>query len=429
MKINPAARITGEIRVPGDKSISHRYAILGAAAEGVTRILDFSTCADCRSTLDCVSQLGVEITRFGREVRIASPGRQSWTAPQKELDAGNSGTTIRLLTGLLAGSGFSSVIRGDESLNRRPMMRIIEPLRRMGARIDPAPGGFPPLRIHGGRLTAIRYELPVASAQVKSCILLAGLTASGETQVTGKISSRDHTERALPEFKAPFRISDGVLSVRGPASLQSAEVSVPGDFSSAVFFLIAALLLPESELVIRDVGLNPTRSGLLQLLIDAGAKIRLSNERMVSGEPRGDIEITYSADFADLFPDVIGPEWVPIVIDEFPILAVLGTRLRKGLRVRGATENKKKESDRIRSIVDNLRSLEVRIDEFEDGFQVHPATKIPGGSVRTFGDHRIAMSCSIAGILSVNGVNLDEPDCAEISFPGFYEMLDSVSER
>jgi 3-phosphoshikimate 1-carboxyvinyltransferase len=365
----------------------------------------------------------------GLQVEIDSKGWRCFKKPLQVLDAGNSGTTIRLLTGLLAGSPFRSDIQGDDSLNRRPMERIIDPLSLMGADIRPSEIGSPPLKIKGTTLRAIRYPLPIASAQVKSCILLAGLTAHGTTTVVETTPSRDHTERAFVEFKAPFEKARDELSITGPADIEATELSVPGDFSSAVFFIVAALLLPGSYLKIQNIGVNPTRTGLLQMLEQSGANILQSNHRTVSNEPKCDLEIRHSEDFLRNFPTEISKQWVPIVIDEFPILAILGTRLAKGLEVHGAEELRKKESDRIHSIVMNLRNLGIVIEEFHDGFRILPGQKVSGGNISTFGDHRIAMSFTVAGLISENGVTLDNPDCANVSFPGFYKTLAGVSHR
>lgn len=429
MKIDPASSIKGEISVPGDKSISHRYAILGAAAQGETHIDGFSSCADCSSTLDCVAQLGAQVQREKDHVVINSHGWQNFKAPFSVLDAGNSGTTIRLLSGLLAGCPFSARIAGDTSLNRRPMMRIVEPLTSMGAVIETSDTGTPPLVIKGRKLTGIRYPLPIASAQVKSCVLLAGLTASGRTTVIEKKPSRDHTERAFQFFDLPFEKKGSELSIGGPVQFAGTELSVPGDFSSAVFFIIAALLLPESDLVIRNVGINPTRSGLLQLLVRSGARIRMINQRETSNELRCDIHVTHSDRFLQSFPQEITPDWVPIIIDEFPILAILGTRLEKGLVVKGAEELRKKESDRINSISRNLRSIGIKLEEFQDGFNIFSNQVIQGGNVETFGDHRIAMSFAVGALISKSGLEIDDPQCANVSFPGFFETMEKVTVR
>jgi len=307
------------------------------------------------------------------------------------------------------------------------MKRIIDPLTQMGARIQAREGQFPPLEIEGSRLRPIQYELPIASAQVKSCILLAGLTAAGITTVVEPVQSRDHTERALSHFGATLSRQGNRLSVDGPARLTGQVLEVPGDFSSAVFFIVAALLLPGSRVRIANVGINPTRTGLLDLLQGAGAPIRKCDLRTVAGEPRCDLEIEYDRAFLERFPGTVQGHWIPNVIDEIPILAVMGTQLPGGLTIADAAELRKKESDRIHSIVWNLRELGIEVDEHPDGFRVKPGQTVKGGLIRTSLDHRIAMAFSVAGLLSTQGVTIDHPECADVSFPQFYSTLASIS--
>jgi 3-phosphoshikimate 1-carboxyvinyltransferase len=428
MKIEPSKRLTGELVVPGDKSISHRYAILGALARGRTRISNYSTCQDCQSTLDCLSHLGPRISRDNNQVEILSEGWQAFRPPKEPLDAGNSGTALRLLSGPLASMPFVTRIGGDESLNGRPMRRIVEPLTRMGATILARDGDFPPLEIHGAPLSGIVYKPPVASAQVKSCVLLAGLAASGRTTVIEEAQTRDHTERALPEFGVPIHKRGLQLRVEGPASLNAAEVAVPGDLSSAVFFIAAALLVPGSEIRISNVGVNPTRAGFLALLEKAGAPVEKCQILERNGEPHCNLTIRYDESFLVGFPREISGEWIPNVIDELPIVAILGTQLPQGLVVRDAEELRKKESDRIHSIVSNLKAVGITVEEFPDGFQIFPDQEIRGGGVHSFGDHRIAMAFSIAGMVSRDGVEVDDPGCADISYPGFFDTLGKVSQ-
>jgi 3-phosphoshikimate 1-carboxyvinyltransferase len=401
MRIEPAQELEGEFEVPGDKSISHRYGILGAMASGLTTIRGFSSSRDCWSTLACVENLGCSVRKLGSDVEIESSGWRSVKSPADPLDAGNSGTTIRLLSALLSSAPISSEIGGDESLNNRPMARIVEPLSRMGAQIEAREGKYPPLSIEGRPLTPTCYELPVASAQVKSCVLLAGLTAAGKTTVIEKTQSRDHTERTLPVFGVRFEKAEKKLSVWGPSEPKGTLVHV--------------------------LGVNPTRSGLLTLLRNSGARITLENEREVTAEPWADVVVRYEAGFLENFPAMIESHWIPNLIDEIPILAVLGTRLKNGLRIRNAAELRHKESDRIRSIVQNLGALGIETEEYPDGFNIPPGQALRGGKIRTFGDHRIAMSFAVAGLLSKGGVQIDEPECADISFPGFFDLLDLVS--
>ncbi len=427
MQIEPAQQLLGEIEIPGDKSISHRYGILGAMATGLTSITGFSTSKDCWSTLTCVEQLGCSVQKVGDNVEIESNGWRSVKSPELPLDAGNSGTTIRLLSALLSSAPINSTIAGDESLNHRPMARIVEPLTRMGAKIVARGGQFPPLAIDGTRLSPIRYELPVASAQVKSCVLLAGLTASGKTTVIEKTRSRDHTERVLPVFDVHFAKVGTELSVWGPSEPKGTLVHVPGDISSAIYFIVAALLVPGSQLRINNLGINPTRSGLLTLLRNSGAPISLENRREVSSEPWADVMVRYEAAFLEAFPERIEGNWIPNLIDEIPILAVLGTRLKDGLKIRDAAELRHKESDRIQSIVQNLSALGIDVEEYPDGFDIPPGQRLRGGTICTFGDHRIAMAFAVAGLISQDGIRIDDPDCADISFPGFFDLLNLVS--
>ncbi|MEE8349381.1 MAG: 3-phosphoshikimate 1-carboxyvinyltransferase [Acidobacteriota bacterium] len=426
MLIEPTSSLGGTIDLPGDKSISHRYAVLGAMARGTTSIGGFSRSQDCASTLACLRMLGTEIQQSEHTIEIRSEGWESFQPPGTLLDAGNSGTTIRLLSALLAGSPFASSIQGDESLNRRPMRRILIPLTQMGATIQPHNGEYPPLHVTGTRLTGIRYSLPVASAQVKSCVLLAGLMARGETTVVENVPSRDHTERALPFFNAHFARTDQHLTVKGPSSLEATTIQIPGDFSAAVFFIIAALLIPKARLHMCDLGVNPSRTGLLSILEKAGARLERSNHREFNGEPMCDLTVEFSPEVFHQFPREISGELLINMIDEIPVLAVLGTRLQQGLRIRGGQELRKKESDRINSIVVNLRNLGLQVEEFPDGFDIPPGQKIQGGKIQTFGDHRIAMAFAIAGLVAEAPVELDQPSCVSISFPDFFEKLNSL---
>ncbi len=426
MIIRPTQGFSGSVRLAGDKSISHRYAILGAMAEGTSRIGNYSDSEDCQATLKCLRALGVGVKSEGRRVEISSPGWQEWQAPSCDLDAGNSGTLMRLLAGPLAGSGFASRLVGDESLSGRPMRRIIRPLQRMGAEIDSREGGLPPLGIEGRRLKGLRYRPPVASAQVKSCVLLAGLLAEGVTEVIEEASTRDHTERALPHFGVEFSSREGVHRVEGPCRLSPVEMTIPGDFSGGVFFVVAALSVPGGRVELPGVGINASRSGLLRLLETSGAGVEQANPREFNGEPVCDLNVRYQAQVLRGFPQEIRGEWIPNVIDEIPALAVLGTQLEKGLAVRNAGELRKKETDRIQAVVENLRNLGVPAEEFEDGFRVPPGARLGGGRVRTYGDHRIAMAFAVAGLLSEGPVEIDDPDCAAVSFPDFYDNLNAM---
>ncbi len=427
MRIEPVSSFRGEIVLPGDKSISHRYAILGAMAKGTTRISHFSRSQDCQSTLRCLKKLGIGIRQSENELEIQSEGWKRFQKPKELLDAGNSGTTIRLLSALLSASPFVSTIQGDDSLNRRPMERIIRPLTQMGAKIEAVQDDFPPLRISGSQLRGIHYRLPVASAQVKSCVLLAGLMAQGETTAVEEAASRDHTERALPFFEAVFRRENHESTVTGPASLKAVQMEIPGDFSAAVFFIVAGLLVPDAKICLRRVGVNPSRTGLLTLLENAGARVERTNLREFNAEPVCDLKICFSHEPLKRFPAEISGKWLPNMIDEIPVLAILATRLEQGLRVRGGEELRKKESDRIKSIVVNLKNLGVQVEEYPDGFSVPPGQQIQGGRVQTFGDHRIAMAFAVAGLIARRPVELDHPSCVSVSFPEFFEKLRSLS--
>lgn len=417
--IKPVKCLRGAVRVPGDKSISHRYAMLGAIAEGTTRITGFASSADCQSTLDCLSSLGVAIRRSQDDVEIEGRGAAGLSAPARDLDAGNSGSTMRMLAGILAGQPFRSRLTGDESLSRRPMKRIIDPLSEMGARINSAPGGRPPLEIEGATLRPIRYQPPVASAQVKTAVLFAGMFAHGETSVCEPVLTRDHTEIALAEMGASIARERGCATIRGPARLRNFEAHVAGDISSAAFFVAAGLLVPGSHLALENVGVNPTRSAIVDMLVRMGGKIRIKNRRTVHGEPVGDIEV----ESGSLSGGEIPVELVPNLIDELPVLAVLGSQTRDGLSFRGAAELRVKESDRLAAIAENLRRLGGVVDEFPDGLRVAGGQTLKGGEVDSFGDHRIAMAFAIAGLVSREGVSIRDSGCVKISFPEFFDRL------
>ncbi len=424
--VEPASSLKGVVILPGDKSISHRAAILAAGARGRSVIQNYSSSEDCARTLDCLQQMDVEILRKATSVEILGRGWSGLQEPQNVLYSGNSGTSMRLLAGVLAGLPFRSRLQGDDSLNSRPMARIIAPLRRMGGRIQARQDRFPPLDVSGSRLEGIEYELPVASAQVKSCILLAGLLAHGRTTVVEPASTRNHTELLLPAFGGRIRKTGARISVEGGQDLEAAKMEVPGDISAASFFLVAASLIPNSRIKLRGVGLNPTRDALLRLLIQHGGKIEVSNPDVSGGEPVGDLCVSYSPRLLENFPTHIGEHQVPLLIDEIPVLAILGSRLKSGFEVTGAAELRAKESDRIRAIVQNLRSLGVETEEREDGFRIPQGQTLRGGEVRTWGDHRIAMAFAIAGLISEQPVVLDDARCCGVSFPGFFEQLDSV---
>jgi 3-phosphoshikimate 1-carboxyvinyltransferase len=422
-KVSPARKIEGAVQFPGDKSISHRYALLGAIAEGETEIHFYSTSADCQSTLDCLRALGVKIERKENVVKIAGVGLEGLRAPAAPLDAGNSGSTMRMLAGILAGQPFRSVLVGDASLSRRPMKRVAAPLELMGARINTTEGGCPPLEIEGARLTPIRYEMPVASAQVKSAILLAGLYAEGETTVVERLPTRDHTEVALEQMGADIGRHERTIAVRGRARLLGKKLYVPGDLSSAAFFVVAGLLVPQSNLTLHNVGLNPTRTALLDLLVPMGGRLKVVNLEMLNGELLGDLHVGSSHPAGGEIP----PELVPGLIDELPVLSVLGTQTEQGLSFRGAAELRVKESDRLAAVAENLRRMGAKVEEFPDGLRVAGRQKLRGAEIDSHGDHRIAMAFAVAALVAEGTTLIKDSSCVDISFPDFFETLARVA--
>jgi 3-phosphoshikimate 1-carboxyvinyltransferase len=430
VKIRPAKKLQGEISLPGDKSVSHRAALLGAIANGVTRIGNFATSRDCVSTLGCLKQLGVEISRNGTDIEITGVGKNGLSKPQTPLDCGNSGTTMRLLAGILAGQRFESELTGDDSLRLRPMRRIIEPLTLMGAAVE-SEDGRAPLKISGGKLSGLRYELPVASAQIKSSVLLAGLYADGTTTVIEGTPTRDHTERMLRRFGVDVSIvmngECSAVSVTGETELTATEIEVPGDISSGAFFLIAAACLPGSHLKVTGIGLNPTRTALLDVLRRFGVELEIAGGGEMSGEPVGDITVRGRIESTpSTAVNVISGQAVAGLIDELPILAVLGTQLDHGLKVLEAQELRVKESDRISAVVENLKRMNAGVDEFEDGFRVR-RSHLRGAKVDSFGDHRIAMAFAVAALLADGETEIAGAECADVSFPGFYDALAGVT--
>ncbi|MGH9674358.1 MAG: 3-phosphoshikimate 1-carboxyvinyltransferase [Bryobacteraceae bacterium] len=422
-KIRPARGVSGTVRLPGDKSISHRYAMLAAIAEGRSVLRNYASGADCASTLACVRALGVDVERSGGDVTIDGRGLAGLAGPAGDLDAGNSGSTIRFLSGILAAQSFSSRIRGDESLSRRPMDRILRPLREMNARVDARDGRFPPLEIHGARLHPIDYTLPVASAQVKTCVLFAGLHADGVTTVHEPVRTRDHTEIALAQFGASIECARGIIRVHGRARLSGCDLAVPGDLSSAAFFLAAGAMLPESRLVIEGVGLNPTRAPLIDLLIGMGVAIEAVNVRQVHGELTGDLVVTSSR----VRGGVIEGDMTAAVIDEIPVLAVMGALSEEGLIVRDAADLRVKETDRIATVADNLRRMQVDIEERPDGLAVPGRQRLRPALVDSFGDHRIAMAFAVAALASGGECAIERAEAASVSFPEFYATLRAVA--
>ena len=422
-KVNAATRVEGTVQFGGDKSISHRYAMLAAIANGESEIHFFSPSADCQSTLNCLKSLGVKIERKDSLVKITGVGIDGLRAPTGPLDAGNSGSTIRMLSGILSGQPFRSVLVGDESLSRRPMKRVADPLSLMGARFKTADRGCPPIEIEGGKLTPIRYEMPVASAQVKSAILLAGLFAEGETQVVEKHPTRDHTEIALELMGANIGRHQQTIAVRGRARLEGKKLYVPGDLSSAAFFIVAGLIVKNSNLMLHNVGLNPTRTALLDLLVPMGGRVKVVNLEMLNGELLGDLHV----DSSELAGGEIPPELVPGLIDELPVLAVLGTQTEQGLTFRGAAELRVKESDRLAAVAENLRRMGAEVEEFPDGLRVAGRQKLRGAEIDPHADHRIAMAFAIAALVAEGTTTIKDSSCVDISFPDFFETLQRVA--
>jgi len=418
-RISPASALHGSITLPGDKSISHRYAMIAAIAEGDTRISNYSTGADCHSTLRCVEGLGIEIDGQGTEFIIHGRGLDGLRAPMSDLDAGNSGSTIRMLSGMLAAQSFRSRIGGDESLSRRPMQRILKPLREMGARIEARHGKFPPLEIEGARLHPIHYRLEVPSAQVKTCVLFAGLFTEGATSVIEPVRSRDHTEIALSEFGAEITRQGAIITLQGRPKLRGRDLAVPADLSSAAFFLAAALLVPGSRLSIRGVGLNPTRSALLDFLRGMGARIQIPELESRHGELAGEILVEHS----ELNGGVIANGLTAALIDELPVLAVLGAASEQGLTIKDALELRIKESDRIHTVIENLRRMGAAVEELPDGMIIPGRQKFRAATFDSFGDHRIAMAFAIAALRADGRSIIHGAEAASISFPEFWDTL------
>jgi 3-phosphoshikimate 1-carboxyvinyltransferase len=422
-RISPASSISGAISLPGDKSISHRYAMIAAVAEGETRIHNYSTGADCHSTLGCVRALGIEVEGSGTEFVIRGKGLDGLRRPAADLDAGNSGSTIRMLSGMLAAQPFHSRIFGDESLSRRPMQRILKPLAEMGAQIRAREDKFPPLEIEGTPLRPIEYALPVPSAQVKTCVLFAGLFAEGETTVLEPVRSRDHTEIALREFGADLTVERRKIRLTGRPTLTGRELTVPSDLSSAAFFIAAALMTPGSQLAIGGVGLNPTRSALLDFLVGMGARIRIPNLESRDGELAGEILV----DFSELRGGVIEGGLTAALIDEIPVLAVLGAATEQGITVKDASELRIKETDRIRTVVDNLRRMGVDAEESADGMFIPGRQKFHAAELDSHGDHRIAMAFAIAALRADGVSTIRDAEAASVSFPEFWDRLGQVA--
>jgi len=422
--VRPARGLSGSVRLPGDKSISHRYALLGGIAEGTTKLENFSTGADCSSTLGCLNALGVQSERNRGSVVIHGRGMKL-APPSGPLDCGNSGSTIRMLSGILAGQDFTSELVGDESLSRRPMARIIQPLEMMGATVAGRNGGRPPLQVRGGHLQAIDYKLPVASAQVKTCLLFAGLYADGTTRVEEPIQTRDHGELALQAFGANLNRQMREASIRGGQKLDAIEATIPGDISSAAFFLCAAALFPGSQLEIPGLLLNPTRARLLDFLIGLGVQVTMASLEEQHGELVGTLEVRGGA----LKGARITTGDTAALIDEIPVLAAIAPYTVEGIEIRDARELRVKESDRISSVATNLRRMGAEVEEFDDGLRIPGGQKLHGASLESFGDHRIAMAFAVAGLRAQGETEIKGADAATISFPEFFTTLDGLLQK
>lgn len=424
--IHPARTLRGEIVTPGDKSISHRSIMFGALAEGTTRVRGFLTGEDNLSTLKAFQAMGIAIRLAAPgELEIDGRGLDGLQEPADVLDCGNSGTTMRLMSGLLSGQRFFSVLTGDQYLRKRPMKRVVAPLTAMGARIWGRRGGeLAPLAIQGGPLQPISYDSPIASAQVKSAVLLAGLYADGETTVREPHLSRDHSERMLRCFGADVRPFAGGVTLAGRPRLVARDMFIPGDISSATFFLVAALITPGAELLVKNVGLNPSRSGAVDILRAMGGELELLNEREQSGEPVADILVRHSR----LKGIEIGGEVVPRAIDEFPVLSVAAALAEGTTVIRDAEELRVKETDRIAAMASELGKLGAAVEPTPDGMIITGRERLQGGSVTSHGDHRIAMSCAVAALAAAGPVAIADTACTETSFPGFWELLEAVRQ-
>ena len=424
--MTPAKAVRGEISVPGDKSISHRSIMLGSIARGVTTVRGLLRGEDNMATLNAFRTMGIEVADDGETVRLSGKGLFGLSEPEDVLDCGNSGTSMRLLTGLLAGQRFFSVLTGDQYLRRRPMRRVVGPLGTMGARIAGRAGGEKaPLAITGTPLAGIRYASPVASAQVKSALLLAGLYAEGETVVTEPHLSRDHSERMLRQFGADLEVRVDGIAIRGGRELSGQEIVVPGDISSAAFFLVAGLIVPGGELLIRGVGVNPTRTGIIDILTMMGGDIVLENQRDVCGEPVADLLVRSSS----LKGIEIGGDLVPRAIDEFPVLCVAAATASGRTVVREAEELRVKETDRIAAMAANLRLAGVTVEETPDGMVIEGREGLLPFTAESRGDHRIAMSMLIAALVAGGPCTVRDIDCIATSFPNFFALLEKVAVR
>ena len=424
--VRPARNVRGSVSLPGDKSISHRYAMLAGIADGPSRLGNYSSGADCASTLGCLRSLGVKWERrdgADNVIEVQGSGR-SLRAPSHALDCGNSGSTIRMLSGVVAGQDFASEMGGDESLSRRPMERVIAPLTAMGAQIS-SENGRPPLRINGAKLKGIHYRMPVASAQVKTCLLFAGVLAEGETRIEEPLRTRDHGEAALRAFGAKLERTGNEVRILGGQRLRGIEARVPGDLSSAAFFLCAAALFPGSQLTIVDLLMNPTRARLLDILMQMGLRISVTQLEEVHGELAGTLQV----EGGGLKGATIAGADTAALIDEIPVLAAIAPYTEEGIEVRDAKKLRVKESDRIASLATNLRAMGAQVEEREDGLKIHGGQRLRGTELESFGDHRVAMAFSIAALRAEGETLIRGSECAAISYPDFFSTLEGLVER
>ncbi|WLR56556.1 3-phosphoshikimate 1-carboxyvinyltransferase [Mesobacillus subterraneus] len=415
--------LEGQVQVPGDKSISHRAVMFGSIANGITTIENFLPGEDCLSTISCFRQLGVDIVQNGSDVTVVGSGTEGLHQPEDTLYVGNSGTTIRLMMGILSGLSFTSTLEGDESIAKRPMTRVTLPLGKMGASIIGRNNGeFTPLTVEDQKLHGITYELPVASAQVKSAILLAGLQAEGETNVIEPVKTRDHTERMIKQFGGEFVREGDTVRITGGQILKGTHINVPGDISSAAFFLVAAAIVPGSDIILRNVGLNPTRTGIIDVLKAMGADLVIEPYDSESAEPAGDIRIKYSK----LKGIIVEGDLIPRLIDEIPVIALLATQAQGNTVIKDASELKVKETNRIDTVVNELKKLGANIEATDDGMIIHGQQSLDGGTVSAHGDHRIGMMLSIAALLCKKDVRLEQSEAVAVSYPGFFDDLYSL---
>jgi 3-phosphoshikimate 1-carboxyvinyltransferase len=416
-------RLFGEVTIPGDKSISHRSVMFGSVAHGVTTVTNFLKGDDCLSTISCFRKLGVRIEESNDQLRIFGNGFEGLTEPNELLDVGNSGTTIRLLMGILAGRPFFSSLIGDESIGKRPMTRVTNPLSNMGAKIDGRHNGsYTPLSIRGGHLESINYTLPVASAQVKSALILAGLQADGVSQIIEPAETRDHTERMIRRFGGEIEKGNNVITVKGGQKLTAASIHVPGDISSAAFFLVAGAIISGSEIHLKNVGLNSTRTGIIEVLQKMGADLEIYENQDNKFEPTGDLIIKSSS----LKGTIIEGDLIPKLIDEIPIIALMATQAEGDTIIKDAEELKVKETNRIDTVVQELKKLGASIEATEDGMVIHGKSKLHGGVVSSHGDHRIGMMLAVAALLSKEEVLLEKPEAISVSYPNFFEHLNNL---